>query len=322
MSTPKISVIVPVYNAEKYLRRCIDSILAQTFTDFELLLIDDGSKDCSGAICDEYAEKDWRIRVFHKKNGGAAEARNVGIGNARGEWMTFIDADDIVEFNFLKSISQGFDKEADMIVGCEKVFYDRTNSEFQEQYNLPVGNVSIRQFVGSKYVWESVSKAIKYSFINGQVMFHKLKVAEDTCFYLSICSLNPRIYVPKHLEKSAYIYYSIPSNSFIDKYQMPVCEAVSTLIYVMEKYYKLNMQIPEFERFPNTMFELTKDDLYENGNLWFSNRNVFKILMKSGIFLGAIRFLFFVTMFVPGMWSFWKWSKRKKYEIKYNNNQL
>lgn len=78
MPSPKISVIVPVYNTEKYLRRCVDSILAQTFTDFELLLIDDGSKDCSGAICDEYAAMDSRVRVFHQLNGGVSSARNYG----------------------------------------------------------------------------------------------------------------------------------------------------------------------------------------------------------------------------------------------------
>lgn len=81
---PKISVIVPVYNADKYLHRCIDSILSQTFTDFELLLIDDGSKDKSGAICDEYAEKDFRVKVFHKENGGVSSARNAGLDNMRG----------------------------------------------------------------------------------------------------------------------------------------------------------------------------------------------------------------------------------------------
>ena len=91
---PKISVIVPVYNTEKYLRRCIDSVLAQTYQDFELLLIDDGSKDSSGAICDEYAEKDTRVRVFHKENGGVSSARNLGLDNAKGEWVTFIDSDD------------------------------------------------------------------------------------------------------------------------------------------------------------------------------------------------------------------------------------
>ena len=76
---PTISVIIPVYNTEKYLRRCIDSILAQTYKDFEMLLIDDGSKDSSGAICDEYAEKDARVRVFHKENGGVSSARNLAV---------------------------------------------------------------------------------------------------------------------------------------------------------------------------------------------------------------------------------------------------
>lgn len=99
---PAISVIVPVYNAEKYLHRCIDSILAQTFTDFELLLIDDGSKDKSGAICDEYADKDSRVRVFHKENGGVSSARNAGLDNVRGEWVAFLDADDYFLSNGLE----------------------------------------------------------------------------------------------------------------------------------------------------------------------------------------------------------------------------
>lgn len=94
---PQISVIVPVYNVEKYLHRCIDSILAQTFTDFELLLIDDGSKDNSGAICDEYAARDSRVQVFHKENGGVSSARNLGLDNAQGEWITFVDSDDWIE---------------------------------------------------------------------------------------------------------------------------------------------------------------------------------------------------------------------------------
>ena len=89
-----ISIIVPVYNTEKYLHRCVDSILAQTFTDFELLLIDDGSKDNSGKICDEYAAKDNRIRVFHKENGGVSSARNLGLDNACGKYIIFMDADD------------------------------------------------------------------------------------------------------------------------------------------------------------------------------------------------------------------------------------
>lgn len=103
MDKPKVSVIVPVYNAGKYLHRCIGSIMAQTYTDFELLLVDDGSTDGSGKICDEYAQKDSRIRVFHKENGGAASARNVGLDNACGEWIAYIDGDDWTAPTFLKN---------------------------------------------------------------------------------------------------------------------------------------------------------------------------------------------------------------------------
>ena len=89
-----ITIITPVYKAEKYLHRCVDSILAQSYTNFELLLIDDGSPDNSGAICDEYAVKDSRVRVFHKENGGVSSARNAGIDAAQGEFLTFVDSDD------------------------------------------------------------------------------------------------------------------------------------------------------------------------------------------------------------------------------------
>lgn len=101
MSSPLISIIVPVYNAEKTLNRCVDSILLQPFTDWELLLIDDGSKDSSGDICDEYARKDPRIKVFHKENGGVSSARNVGLDNAKGEWITFVNSDDWIVNNAL-----------------------------------------------------------------------------------------------------------------------------------------------------------------------------------------------------------------------------
>lgn len=101
--TPQISVIVPVYKVEKYLSKCIESILAQTFTNFELLLIDDGSPDQSGIICNEYQQKDSRIRVFHKKNEGVSSARNLGLHHAVGEWVIFCDSDDWVEKDWLES---------------------------------------------------------------------------------------------------------------------------------------------------------------------------------------------------------------------------
>ena len=92
-----ISIIVPVYKAEKYLRRCVDSILAQTYQNIEVLLIDDGSPDNSGEICDEYAEKDSRVRVFHKPNGGVSSARNLGLKEAKGDYIGFVDADDYID---------------------------------------------------------------------------------------------------------------------------------------------------------------------------------------------------------------------------------
>ncbi len=96
MSTCKFSIIVPVYNTEQQLHRCIDSILSQTYTNFELLLINDGSTDSSGSICDGYEQRDSRVRVFHKKNGGVSSARNTGLINAKGEWIAFVDSDDWV----------------------------------------------------------------------------------------------------------------------------------------------------------------------------------------------------------------------------------
>lgn len=103
MHSPEISVIVPVYNVEKYLRRCIDSILAQTYTDFEILLVDDGSTDGSLAICNDYASRDCRVRVFHQANGGASSARNLGMEKVSGKWLTFCDADDYVYPNWLEN---------------------------------------------------------------------------------------------------------------------------------------------------------------------------------------------------------------------------
>ena len=96
-----ISVIVPVYKVEEYLRRCIDSIINQTYKNLEIILVDDGSPDNCGKICDEYAKKDGRIKVIHKENGGLSDARNVGIEKSFGEYITFIDSDDYVESNYI-----------------------------------------------------------------------------------------------------------------------------------------------------------------------------------------------------------------------------
>ena len=106
ISNPYISVIVPIYNSEKYIYQCVDSILNQSYKDIELLLINDGSTDASGRICDEYARNDTRVKVIHKENGGVASARNLGLGLARGEWLTFVDSDDWIEPTMLEEVYQ------------------------------------------------------------------------------------------------------------------------------------------------------------------------------------------------------------------------
>lgn len=115
---PAISVVVPVYRVEPYLNRCIESILAQTFRDFELILVDDGSPDRCPQMCDEWAQRDNRIQVIHKKNGGLPDARNAGIAAATGAYLAFVDSDDWVEPDFLETLYQGMVGNGADVVQC------------------------------------------------------------------------------------------------------------------------------------------------------------------------------------------------------------
>ena len=117
-----ITIIVPVYKVEPYLRRCVDSILAQTFTDFELILVDDGSPDNCGAICDEYAAQDSRIHVIHQENGGLSAARNAGIdwafANSDSQWLAFVDSDDWVHPNYLAYLYRAVSEDGTKVSAC------------------------------------------------------------------------------------------------------------------------------------------------------------------------------------------------------------
>ena len=140
--TPKISIVVPVYKAEAYLRRCIDSLLNQYYQDYEVLLIDDGSPDKSGEICEEYARLNNKIRVFHKKNGGVSSARNLGIFHAKGEWITFVDSDDCVGESFLGDF--GLNKfDSDIYIQGYQV---ERGGSLIERHAFSVGKISILSF--------------------------------------------------------------------------------------------------------------------------------------------------------------------------------
>lgn len=122
-----ISIILPVCNVERYLRECLDSLVQQTYKNIEILIINDGSTDASGAICDEYALKDSRIRLFHLSNGGLSYARNVGIENAKGKYLTFVDSDDYVSVDYIEILySSLIESDADMSIAFPYEFVEET----------------------------------------------------------------------------------------------------------------------------------------------------------------------------------------------------
>lgn len=195
MKMPEISVIVPVYNTEKWLRRCVDSILAQTFTDFELLLIDDGSTDGSPAICDEYAGKDSRVRIFRKSNGGVSSARNLGIINSGGVFFTFVDADDWLELDYLENLYDG--RECDLSVcnykidGSDIVWDSNINNGIQNKdgirYLFVSGQYSGYSFIGTN------CKLFKSAIIAREnLRFNEnISSGEDSLFVLEyFCHIN------------------------------------------------------------------------------------------------------------------------------------
>lgn len=124
----RISIIVPVYNTAAYLPRCVDSIVNQSFRDFELILVDDGSADNSGELCDRYAEKDPRIHVIHQANANSSAARNAGLDMARGEWIAFIDSDDWVHREYLKTLLSGAEDGTDVVI-CGSVQTEEASLE-------------------------------------------------------------------------------------------------------------------------------------------------------------------------------------------------
>lgn len=142
---PEISIIVPVYKVEKYLNRCIDSILNQTFSDFDLILVDDGSPDNCGKTCDEYAEKDKRIKVIHKENGGLASARNAGLDVTDNDYIVFIDSDDQIEPNHIETLYNCVKSTEDNYIFCGM----KSVSETDRTYTL---NTPDNRFVSEKQI--------------------------------------------------------------------------------------------------------------------------------------------------------------------------
>ena len=135
---PEISVIVPVYKVEKFIHRCVDSVLGQSYRDFELILVDDGSPDSCGAICDAYALQDSRVRVIHQKNGGLSAARNTGIdyvmANSASHWLVFVDSDDWVHPEYLQTLYSAAEQTLCKISACG--FFRTEGEDFPQEQEL------------------------------------------------------------------------------------------------------------------------------------------------------------------------------------------
>ena len=230
MSNPKISVIIPVYNAAQYLEKCLDSVLAQTFTDFELLLIDDGSKDSSGEICDRYAESDSRIRVFHKPNGGVSSARNLGLDNAKGEWIAFCDSDDYVTDKYLEDLyNEAMTTGADLVVQ-DFVFVKESGVVIPKWYNPIVCTYNLTK--SDKIISEQKLLSRGYSFCKmfshsiireNEIRYpENMRFGEDLCFVLQYLTHAPLVSCS---DIANYIYIDHPNSaihkkhSFINEYK-------------------------------------------------------------------------------------------------------
>lgn len=238
---PKISVIVPVYNTEKYLCRCIDSILAQDFTDFELILVDDGSKDKSGLICDEYAPKDNRVKVYHKENGGVSSARNLGLDKAQGEFITFIDSDDYVDSNYLTILMRG--GEADLVAtGYINTYYPDIKYSFQDSvYELQRINICLASQLDQEPFRTPWGKRFKLTIIKKYTIKFDtyISFAEDTIFiqnYLIYCnSIALRNGMPYH-------YRVEQDNEYFFKHPISSKEYINTLNIISDLYNKISKQ--------------------------------------------------------------------------------
>lgn len=248
-----ISIIVPVYNTEQYLSRCINSILNQNFTDFELLLIDDGSKDGSGAICDAYAEEDTRVRVFHKENGGVSSARNLGLDNAKGEWVTFVDSDDCIDDGYLY-----VESDADLVVrnwtlasGIVKEFIDAQNVDefhFKEFFECNCHLGIFRQVCSSFFKASILTN-------NGIRFDQRFRLGEDTLFAMNYYKYCNSIDI---LDGACYRYNQ--QENWEQKYRLSWVETEQYLEAFMNEYEQMHINSPALTSFIFDFFYNTIDE--------------------------------------------------------------
>lgn len=221
MAMPIISVIIPVYNVESYIHRCVDSVLKQSFTDLEIILVDDGSPDNCSAICDEYAEKDYRVQVIHQINGGLSAARNAGLNRATGKYIYFVDSDDFIDLDLLSTVVPEMENGSDLVAFGFTRFNDSNEEKRvvwkEKEILLNKDNrVSFfaEQLLQYQMGWEAWSRVFRRDIIErNHIRFEdNAKIfAEDLYFCLCYCAHAKKIV---SIDKALY-YYNQRENSIM-----------------------------------------------------------------------------------------------------------
>lgn len=250
----KVSIIVPIYNAQKTLERCIESILNQDFSDFELLLIDDGSKDDSGKICDVYAKKDHRVRVIHKENSGVSASRNLALQEAKGEYLQFLDADDWITPNATRLLVESLEQNhCDMVIAD---FYRVIKERLSHKGSIDEDGVLSREEFAN-FMMENPAdfyygvlwnKLYKKSIIEKQqlCMNPKISWCEDFMFNLEYIRHCENIFVLQ-----VPIYYYVKTKGSLVSQSMSLTKTIKTKMMVFEYYtdfYKQVLTEEEYEK--------------------------------------------------------------------------
>lgn len=262
MNAPTISIIVPIYQAEAFLRRCLDSIVDQTFQNWECILVDDGCKDRSGAICDEYAIKDPRFKVIHQTNCGVSVSRQVALETSMGEYLAFADSDDWVETKWLEKLYEKITEDnVDMVI-CD---YERINVD-KTLYHAGCGpsmnNTDLLVDLVEQNYWGVLwNKLIrKDCFLRYHVAFPPEMVHMEDLFVISNLLINP--ITVSHLSEALYHYDSSVNASSLAKAVSDSC-IHSIIIYI------------------NTFSPILSDSRFDNG--WYWRKKIVKqCIMKMG----------------------------------------
>lgn len=264
---PIISVIVPVYNVEKYITKCIDSILAQSFSDFELLLVDDGSTDSSGSICDEYSKKDSRVRVIHKENSGPSDARNMGIAQATGDYVTYIDSDDLVHVDYLELLYNSLKENDAEISVCNIVHFHNEeeidiNSKFNPTIQVMDGEEAMIQMLIGNIHGSSACAMLVPIAMAREINFPSGRYHEDDFISYKYIYSAKKV---ANIEEALYFYYQRENSIMHSGYGKISVDELDAADYVYsecEKYGKKFQQAAVIKKFFN-YYQV----LVENSNL-------------------------------------------------------